>query len=105
MAALPLLDFNLLPESGSGISLSSESYIRVRSTFRRLMVRVPQFQIQRSCCKDLMEVRKLLIDVGRIRHCARHFVLFVRQFRCGRGDEFLEARIVPERIEHWIEPE
>jgi hypothetical protein len=28
-----------------------------------------------------------------------------RIFRRGRGDEFLEARIVPERIEHWIEPE
>jgi hypothetical protein len=25
--------------------------------------------------------------------------------RRGRGDEFLEARIIPERIEHWIEPE
>jgi hypothetical protein len=23
----------------------------------------------------------------------------------GRGDKFLETRIVPERIEHWIEPE
>ena len=25
--------------------------------------------------------------------------------RRGRGDEFLEARIISERIEHWIEPE
>jgi hypothetical protein len=25
--------------------------------------------------------------------------------RRGRGDEFLETRIIPERIEHWIEPE
>jgi hypothetical protein len=25
--------------------------------------------------------------------------------RCSRGDKFLEARIIPERIEHWIEPE
>ena len=25
--------------------------------------------------------------------------------RRGRGDEFLEARIIPERIEHRIEPE
>jgi hypothetical protein len=25
-------------------------------------------------------------------------------FGRGRGDEFLEARIIPERIEHWIEP-
>jgi hypothetical protein len=27
-----------------------------------------------------------------------------RLFRVGRRGEFLEARIVPERIEHWIEP-
>ena len=26
-------------------------------------------------------------------------------FRRGRGGEFLEARIISERIEHWIEPE
>jgi len=26
-------------------------------------------------------------------------------FRRSRGDEFLEARIIPERIEHGIEPE
>jgi len=25
--------------------------------------------------------------------------------RRGRRDQFLEARIIPERIEHWIEPE
>jgi hypothetical protein len=25
--------------------------------------------------------------------------------RRGRGGEFLEARIIPEWIEHWIEPE
>ena len=36
---------------------------------------------------------------------ARRVVLFVRRFRCGRGVEFLEAGIVPERIEHRIEPE
>jgi hypothetical protein len=29
--------------------------------------------------------------------------LFVRRFRCSRS-EFLEARIIPERIEHGIEP-
>src|SRR6266446_3249799 len=32
-------------------------------------------------------------------------VSLVRRFRCGRGGEFLETRIVPERIEHRIEPE
>jgi len=26
-------------------------------------------------------------------------------FRCFRGREFLEARIIPQRIEHRIEPE
>jgi hypothetical protein len=31
--------------------------------------------------------------------------LFVRRFRCGRGGEFFEARIISERIEHRIEPE
>jgi hypothetical protein len=31
--------------------------------------------------------------------------LFVRCLRCGRGDEFLEARIIPKRIEHRIELE
>ena len=30
--------------------------------------------------------------------------LFVRCLRRGRLDEFLEARIIPERIERWIEP-
>jgi hypothetical protein len=36
---------------------------------------------------------------------ARRFVLLVRRFRCGRGGEFLEARIIPKRIEHGIELE
>jgi hypothetical protein len=31
--------------------------------------------------------------------------LFVHGFRRFRGSEFLEARIIPKRIEHWIEPE
>ena len=32
-------------------------------------------------------------------------MLFVRRFRRFGGDEFLEARIIPKRIEHRIEPE
>src|ERR1039457_1973879 len=36
---------------------------------------------------------------------AHIIALFVRWFRRGRGGEFFEARIIPERIEHWIEPE
>jgi hypothetical protein len=31
--------------------------------------------------------------------------LFVRRFRRGRSGEFLKVRIIPERIEHGIEPE
>ena len=31
--------------------------------------------------------------------------LFVLRVRCSRGDEFLKARIIPKRVEHWIEPE
>ena len=33
------------------------------------------------------------------------FVRLVRRLRRFRGGEFLEARIVPQRIEHRIEPE
>ena len=36
---------------------------------------------------------------------ALYTALFVRRFPCGRGREFLETRIVPERIKHRIEPE
>src|SRR5438477_8490552 len=32
------------------------------------------------------------------------FALFLPRLRCS-GSEFLEALIIPERIEHWIEPE
>ena len=30
---------------------------------------------------------------------------FVRRFRSGRGDDLFKPRIIPKRIEHWIEPE
>jgi hypothetical protein len=36
---------------------------------------------------------------------AYRVALFVRRLRRGRGSEFLKARIIPKRIEHWIEPE
>ena len=36
---------------------------------------------------------------------AYRVALFVRRFRRGRAGKFLEARIIPERIEHGIEPE
>jgi hypothetical protein len=32
-------------------------------------------------------------------------VLLLRRFWRFRGGESLKARIIPERIEHWIEPE
>jgi hypothetical protein len=35
---------------------------------------------------------------------AVRIALFVRRFRCSRS-EFLKSRIIPERIEHRIEPE
>src|SRR5205814_7485665 len=42
---------------------------------------------------------------ARRRDCGPPIVLYVCRFRRFGGDEFLEARIVPERIEHRIEPE
>ncbi len=36
---------------------------------------------------------------------AQLIALFVRLFRCERGEELLETRIIPKRIEHRIEPE
>jgi hypothetical protein len=36
---------------------------------------------------------------------AYRVALFVRRFRRGRAGKFLEAWIIPERIEHWIEPD
>jgi hypothetical protein len=36
---------------------------------------------------------------------AQRVELFFSRFWRRPGGEFLEARIVPERIEHWIEPE
>jgi hypothetical protein len=35
---------------------------------------------------------------------AYRVALFVRRFRRGRGDDFFKPRIIPKRIEHWIEP-
>jgi hypothetical protein len=34
-----------------------------------------------------------------------HVVSFATRFRRFRGDEFLKARIIPQRIKHGIEPE
>ena len=41
---------------------------------------------------------------ARRRDCGDPVGLFVRRVRCSRS-EFLEARIIPKRIEHRIEPE
>src|SRR5947207_14266346 len=51
-------------------------------------------------CYDLAAKPRLANNA----HGTARSTLF-RIFRRGRGDEFLEARIVPKRIEHWIEPE
>ena len=51
---------------------------------------------------DHVKAKRSLVDeIGR----AQAVALFVCRFRCGRGDEFLETRITPKRIEHRIEPE
>ena len=43
------------------------------STFYRLLLRGQESQIGRSFCQDLIKIMKLLIDIVRIRNCARHF--------------------------------
>jgi len=49
---------------------------------------------------------KQLAASGRRRdYCRDRVALFIQRVRRGRGGEFLEERIIPERIEHWIEPE
>jgi len=50
------------------------------------------------------------VELARLRCSATSLLalrtaLSVRPFRRGRGDEFLEARIAPKRIEHGIELE
>jgi hypothetical protein len=142
MAALPLLDFKLLPKSGSGISLSSESVhpraLDVPTTDgSRSAISGPTLVLKefdggkealdrhrpdQKLCSPLPSLalrdnadanakakyaasRSAVHLSGKKIPGARRVVLFVRRFRCGRGGEFLEARIISERIEHGIEPE
>jgi hypothetical protein len=44
--------------------------------------------------------------IGHAKFCRRlPRRLICTRFRRFRGDEFLKARIIPQRIEHWVEPE
>jgi len=49
---------------------------------------------------DLNLTTSLREELAAVRRAAS----FVRRVRRGRVNEFLEARITPERIEHWVEP-
>src|SRR6476660_528993 len=53
--------------------LRARTWIRVFSTFCCLLLRDQESQIGRSCRQNLIEIMKLLIDIVRIRNCARHF--------------------------------
>jgi hypothetical protein len=57
----------------------------------------------RSRCSDKSLENNLQLQLGE-KNADLRVVLFVRRFRRFRGGEFLEARIIPKRIEHWIEP-
>ena len=51
-----------------------------------------------ACAHPLRAGKGKALAWGRL--CASQMLL-----RRSRGDEFFEARIIPKRIEHWIEPE
>src|SRR4030095_2246856 len=63
----------------------------VLACFRLIMAQTVELSLTTSLREELTGVRRA--------------ALFVRSFRRGRGDEFLETRIIPKRIEHRIEPE
>jgi hypothetical protein len=63
----------------------------VLACFRLIMAQTVELSLTTSLREKLAGVRRA--------------ALFVHRFRRFRRDEFLETRIVPERIEHWIEPE
>src|SRR6266576_4530840 len=51
---------------------------------------------------DHVKAKRSLVD----KMCrAQAVALFVRRFRCEWGNEFLETRVTPKRIENRIEPE
>jgi hypothetical protein len=51
---------------------------------------------------DVLKIMRLRRQINIARRSGRS-TLFSHVFRCSRGDEFLKAGIVSERIEHWIE--
>jgi hypothetical protein len=59
-----------------------------------------------ACCKDgTAEKRTVVADLSPAKPIAANTAAFTGLFQRFRGDELLETRIIPERIEHWIEPE
>ena len=58
----------------------------------------------RQCTRSTLQ-NNLRLQLGDEIADVRRVFLFARGFRRGRGSEFLEARIISERIEHGIEPE
>ena len=45
-----------------------------------------------------------LLEFLYYRNVPNEFAAIPLLFRRGHGDEFFEARIIPGRVEHWIEP-
>ena len=58
----------------------------------------------RQCTRSTLQ-NNFRLQLGDEIADVRRVFLFARGFRRGRGSEFLEARIISERIEHGIEPE
>src|SRR3954452_19088534 len=53
--------------------LRVRTWIDMSATLYPRLLRGQESQIGCSCCQNLIEIMKLLIDVVRIRNCARHF--------------------------------
>ena len=58
---------------------------------------------RQHCFLDLVQQGFQFARGGEIANLRR--ALFIRGVRRFRGGEFLKARIVSQRIKHWIEPE
>ena len=58
----------------------------------------------RQCTRSTLQ-NNFRLQLGDEIADVRRVFLFARRFHRGRGSEFLEARIISERIEHGIEPE
>jgi hypothetical protein len=74
--------------------------LNIRST---ITPRKDEEQVDRPLRRTMLQISGFAAHISNAQGTARSTLL--RIFRRGRGGEFLEARIIPERIEHWIEPE